>query len=111
MNSMGVCIMVACLCFDGTNNHPYHSERKMNDVYEATIKRKGRLWALGFTVKTIWEHDYRKLRSTDEMQLFLDTCDIKTDLDPRDRVAGDPAAGLVVINYFVKQNLIKNQVC
>ena len=79
------CVYHGCpLCFDGTNNHPFHSEQKMSDVYEATIERKERLRALGFTVKTIWEHDYRKLRATDEMQLFLDTFDIITDLDPRD---------------------------
>ena len=73
------CVYHGCpLCFDGTNDHPFHSERKMSDVYEAMIERKERLSALGFTVKTIWEHDYRKLRAMDEMQLFLDTFDIIT---------------------------------
>ena len=88
------CVYHGCpLCFDGTNDHPFHSEQKMSDVYEATIERKERLRALGFTVKTIWEHDYRKLRATDEMQLFLDTFDIITDLDPRDSFFGGRVGG------------------
>ena len=99
------CVYHGCpLCFDGTNDHPFHSERKMSDVYEATIERKERLRALGFTVKTIWEHDYRKLRATDEMQLFLDTFDIITDLDPRDSFFG---GRVVAINYFVRQRMMK----
>ena len=88
------CVYHGCpLCFDGTNDHPFHSERKMSDVYEATMERKERLRALGFTVKTIWEHDCRKLRATDEMQLFLDTFDIITDLDPRDSFFGGRVGG------------------
>ena len=77
------CVYHSCeLCYDRTNDHPFHSERKMDDVYKETIARVERLRALGFTVKTIWEHDYMKLRQTDEMKLFLDTFDIITDLDP-----------------------------
>ena len=88
------CVYHGCpLCFDGTSDHPFHSERKMCEVYEATIEREERLRALGFTVKTIWEHDYRKLRATDEMQLFLHTFDIKTDLDPRDSFFGGRVGG------------------
>ena len=88
------CVYHGCpLCFDGTSDHPLHSERKMGDVYEATIEREERLRALGFTVKAISEHDYRKLRATDEMQLFLDTFDIKPDLDPRDSFFGGRVGG------------------
>jgi hypothetical protein len=65
----------------------------MCDVYEETVRREERLRALGFTVKTIWEHDYRKLRETDEMKLFLDTFDIITDLDPRDSFFGGRVGG------------------
>ena len=40
------CVYHGCaLCFDGTNDHPYRSERKMCDVYEATIEREERLRA------------------------------------------------------------------
>ena len=58
------------LCYDRTNDHPFHSERKMDDMYKETIARVERLRAPGFTVKTIWEHDYMKLRQTDEIKLF-----------------------------------------
>ncbi len=84
---------VGPLCFDRANDHPFHSEWKMCNVYEATIEREERLQALGFTVKSIWEHDYRTLRETDEMQLFLDTFDIVTDLDPRDSFFGGRVGG------------------
>ncbi len=73
------CVYHGCsLCFDGSNDHPFQSERKMCDVYEETVRREKRLKAFGFTVKLIWEHDCRKLRETDEMGLFLDTFDLIT---------------------------------
>ena len=88
------CVYHGCpLCFDGRNDHPFHSERKMCDVYEETVGREERLRALGFTVKSIWEHDYRKRRETDEMKLFLDTFDLITDLDPRDSFFGGRVGG------------------
>ena len=35
------CVFHGCpLCFDGKNNHPFHSEQKMGDVYDKTIERK-----------------------------------------------------------------------
>ena len=99
------CVYHGCpLCFDGTNDHPYHSERKMCDVYEASIEREERLRALGFTVKAIWEHVYRKLRATDEMQLFLDTFHIITDLDPRDSFFGGRLGGY---KLFCKKKMMK----
>ena len=92
------------LCFDQTNDHLFYSEWKMDDVYQETIRWEERLRMLGFTVKSIWEHDYRTLRETDEMQLFLDTFDIVTDLDPRDSFSVE---GSVVTNYFLKQKQMK----
>ena len=45
------CVYHGCrLCFDGTSDHPFHSERKMCEVYEVTIERKERLRALGFNL-------------------------------------------------------------
>ena len=95
------CVYHGCpLCFDRTNNHPFHSERKMNDVYEVMIEREERSRALGFTVKTIWEHDYRKLTATDEMQLFLDMFDIITDSTLATVYSRQK-------NYFVRQRMMK----
>ena len=65
-----VCIMVVPLCFDQANDYPSYSERKMDDACQETIRWEERLRMLGFTVKSIWEHNYRTLRETDEMQLF-----------------------------------------
>ena len=65
----------------------------MEDMYQETIRREERLRTLGFTVKSIGEHDYKTLRETDEMQLFLDTFDILTDLDPRDSFFGGRVGG------------------
>ena len=60
----------------------------MGEAYGNTIQREQRLRDLGYTVKTIWEHDYRTLRETKEMKQFLDTFDILTDLDPHDAFFG-----------------------
>ena len=88
------CVYHGCpLCFDQTNDHPFHNDRKLEDVYRETIEREERLRTLGFTVKTIWEHDYGKLKETDEMQLFLNTFDIITDLDPRESFFGGRVGG------------------
>ena len=52
------CVYHGCpLCFEQTNDHPLYSDRKMEDVNQETIRREERLRTLGFTVKTIWEHD------------------------------------------------------
>ena len=48
---------------------------------------------MDYNVKTIWEHDFRKLRETDEMKHFLDTFDIVTDLEPRDAFFGGRVNG------------------
>jgi hypothetical protein len=90
----------------------------MEDVYQETIRREVRLRTLGFTVKTIWEHDYVKLRETDEMQLFLDKFDIITDLDPRDSFFGGRVGGYKLfreakanetIQYFDYTSLVNEQ--
>ena len=53
-------------------------------MYDETIQREKRLRDLGYDVKTIWEHDFRKLKETDEVQHVLDTLDIVIDLEPHD---------------------------
>ena len=59
------CVYHVCpLCFDGGNDHPFHSEQTMVEVYKTTIARQERRQMLGFTVRTIWEHDFRVLRET-----------------------------------------------
>ena len=77
----------------------------MDDVYQQTVRREERLRTLGFTVRSVWERDYRTLRETDEMQLFVDTFDIVTDLDPHDSFFSVEGSG--VTNYFVKQEQMK----
>ena len=88
------CMFHGCpLCFDGKNDHPFHSVQKMGDVYDETIQREKWLRDLGYDVKTIWEHDFRKLRETDKVQHFLDTFDIVIDLEPRDAFFGGRVNG------------------
>ena len=66
------CVYHGCpLCFVGTNEHPFHSERKMCDVYEATIEREERLRALRFTVKAIWEHDFVKQKIMKKLNMWI----------------------------------------
>ena len=65
------CVYHGCpLCFDQANDYPSYSERKMDDACQETIRWEERLQMLGFTVESIWEHNYKTLRETDEMQLF-----------------------------------------
>ena len=81
------------LCFDGRSDHPFHNKCKIGDVYKETIERQQRLQQLGFQLKLIWEHDFRKLKETDEMKYFLDVTDILTYLEPRDAFIGGRVNG------------------
>ena len=93
------CVFHSCpLCFDGKNDHPFHNERKMGVVYEETIQRERRLREMGYNVKMIWEHDFRKRWETDEMNHFSDTFDIVTDSETHVL-----EGGLMGLNCFVKQ--------
>ena len=65
----------------------------MEDVYDETIQREKRIRDSGYDVKTIWEHDFKKLRETNEVQHFLDTFDIVIDLEPCDAFFGDRVNG------------------
>ena len=65
----------------------------MKDVYTETLERGERLKALGFNVKTIWEHDFRKLQETEEMKEFLDGSDFVQSIDPRDAFFGGRVNG------------------
>ena len=64
-------------------NHPYLAGKKLEVVYEQTLPRIERIKQLGYNVKTIWEHDFNKLKQTDEMKQFIDTVDIVLDLKVR----------------------------
>ena len=88
------CVYHGCpSCFDGRNDHPFHSQREMTSAYNDTIRREQRLRDLGYELKTIWEHDYRQLKNTNEMRQFLDMFDIVTDLEPRDAFFGGRVNG------------------
>ncbi|XP_046862275.1 uncharacterized protein LOC124455682 [Xenia sp. Carnegie-2017] len=88
------CLYHACpSCYDLRNDHPFFNEKQMADVFDETIRRQNRLLQLGYEVKTIWEHDYCKLKETDEMKHFLDTNDIVTNLEPRDAFFGGRVNG------------------
>ena len=79
------CLYHACpLCFDSNSKHPFCTEHEMRDVYQKTIDREKRLQDMGYIVKTIWEHDYKKLKKSNEMKIFLDEFEPVTDIDPRD---------------------------
>ncbi|XP_046856165.1 uncharacterized protein LOC124449275 [Xenia sp. Carnegie-2017] len=88
------CLYHACpSCYDLRNDHPFFNEKQFYDVFDETIRRQNRLLQLGYEVKTIWEHDYCKLKETDEMKQFLDTDDIVTNLEPRDAFFGGRVNG------------------
>ena len=88
------CLYHACpLCFDSNSKHPFCTELEMRDVYQKTIDREKRLQDMGYIVKTIWKHDYKKLKESDEMKIFLDEFELVTDIDPRDAFFGGRVNG------------------
>ena len=75
------CLYHGCpTCYDINGELPFHKGRKMSDVYNDTIKRERRLQEMGFELKTIWEHDYKRLKQSPEMQHYLNTFEVVTDL-------------------------------
>lgn len=66
----------------------FKTETKLKDVYTETLEREESIKALGFNVKTITEHDFRKLRETEEMKEFLDCSDFVQSIDLRDAFVG-----------------------
>ena len=81
------------MCYDESNNHPLKAQTKLKDMYRETLEREERLKALGFNVKSIWEHDFRRLRDTDEMKEFLGRTEFVQGIDPRDAFFGGRVNG------------------
>ena len=88
------CFFHGCpLCYDERNNHPSKAQTKLKDMYRETLEREERLKALGFNVKSIWEHDFRRLHDTDEMKEFLDRTEFVQGINPRDAFFGGRVNG------------------
>lgn len=73
--------------------NPYHRGTTLTNVYNQTIEREERLLELRYNVKTIWEHDFKRLRQTSQMQHFLNTHEVITDLNTTDSFFGRKVEG------------------
>ena len=81
------------LCLDLRGENPYHRGTTLRDAYNRTIEREKRLLELRYNVKTICEHDFKRLRQTPQMQYFLNTHEFITDLCPTDSFFGGRVEG------------------
>ncbi|XP_046857163.1 uncharacterized protein LOC124450550 [Xenia sp. Carnegie-2017] len=81
------------LCLDLKSENPYRTGTTPREAYNRTIDREKRLTELGYKVKTIWEHDFKQLRQTPQMQHFLNTHEFITDLYPADSFFGGRVEG------------------
>lgn len=77
-------------CFPNRNQvHVRHEPLTMKDVWERTRDKIDRLKAHGFTVKEMWECEWRRLKEEDEqVKAFTDSLEIIPALDPREGFFG-----------------------
>jgi hypothetical protein len=69
--------------------HPHRVQKTYQDLYEETHGRAKALEDQGYTVISIWEHDFDRLvRQNPPLQQFIQTLDIQDPLNPRDALFG-----------------------
>jgi hypothetical protein len=72
-----------------TENHPHHVQKTYQDVYEDTGRRAKVLEDQGYTVVSIWEHEFDRIVSqTPQLQQFIENLDFQDPLNPRDALYG-----------------------
>jgi hypothetical protein len=72
-----------------TEMHPHRVQQTYQALYEQTLKRAAALEEQGYTVISIWEHDFdRRVQENPELQQFVEDLDIQDPLNPRDALYG-----------------------
>ena len=86
------CLWHGCpKCFPRNRNQfPIcHTDRTLQEVYEATLHKQDTLKQHGYDVKIIWECDWdQELKTNPELRQFVDTLEIVDPLQPRDAFFG-----------------------
>ncbi|XP_056001762.1 uncharacterized protein LOC130048746 [Ostrea edulis] len=78
-------------CFPNllTDMHPHRVQHTYQDLYLDTLKRASALEDQGYTVVSIWEHEFdRQTQTNSDLQEFLQGVDIQDPLNPRDVLYG-----------------------
>ncbi|XP_077205235.1 ephrin type-B receptor 1 isoform X2 [Paroedura picta] len=78
-------------CLQCQNPHHFNKliGKTFDQLYSATRKRCDELKRMGFEVRSIWEHEWNHLKSTDEsVKAFLKTAQFPDPLHPRDALFG-----------------------
>ena len=66
-----------------------HTDRTLQEVYEATLLKQEALRQRGCVVKIMWECDWdQEVKTNPDLQQFLDTLEIVDPLEPRDAFFG-----------------------
>ncbi|XP_056022017.1 uncharacterized protein LOC130054931 [Ostrea edulis] len=72
-----------------TDMHPHRVQHTYQDLYLDTLKRASALEDQGYTVVSIWEHEFdRQTQTNADLQEFLQGVDIQDPLNPRDALYG-----------------------
>ena len=72
-----------------TETHPHRVQQTYQDLYDQTLKRTSDLQAQGYTVISIWEHEFDRLvQQNPDVQQFVQEVDIQDPLNPRDALYG-----------------------
>ncbi|XP_056000351.1 uncharacterized protein LOC130048117 [Ostrea edulis] len=72
-----------------TETHPHRVQQTYQTLYEQTLKRAAALEQQGYTVVSIWEHEFdRQVKNSPELQTFLGDLDIQDPVNPRDALYG-----------------------
>jgi hypothetical protein len=69
--------------------HPHRVQKTYQNLYEETGRRVKALEEQGYTVISIWEHEFDRLvRQNPPLQQFIQDLDIQDPLNPRDALYG-----------------------
>ncbi|XP_061170747.1 uncharacterized protein LOC133180197 [Saccostrea echinata] len=78
-------------CFSNlqTETHPHQPQWTYQQLYEETLRRKSVLEQFGYSVTSIWEHEFDQQVQRDEvLQNFLSDLNISDPLNPREALYG-----------------------
>ena len=86
------CLWHGCLRCHPKNRNRFpicHTDRTLQEVYEATLKKQETLRQHGYDVKIMWECDWdREVKTNPDLCQFLNTLEIVDPLQPRDAFFG-----------------------
>ncbi|XP_061170591.1 uncharacterized protein LOC133179932 [Saccostrea echinata] len=72
-----------------TETHPHRTQYTYQQLYEETLRRKSVLEEMGYSVHSIWEHEFdEQVQGNKVLQNYLSTLNIPDPLNPREALYG-----------------------